>query len=241
MPQVKGNATFLTNLRRQTPELERRVGIDNSDAHIENEAIEERKRKELEQIHLQQHRTLVERMYELTTTKKDCCNYQRMKSIAKETRVERIMDERRKEKEEIFKRITSKDGVNSNNKTTGSGRLMVTAAGMSSIRPQTVGGAPRLAQNGFSQIRIDDSESDSDDDYYGRRYAGLKSTTALKPRTTAHPSRSRRRPKTSHPARSIRQIRQALETEFSSVPKTRQRPKTTLRILRSGSGCRSSD
>lgn len=214
MPQVKGSANWLTNTKQNVGQT--RVAIDNSDAHIENDRIGDDMVKRLDGLHLAAHRSMADRDNDVRMAQNEVQKYSRLRSIIKEKLLDKVLQARRSELKEQRTQTSMK---NAEAPQFGNNFLLIKDQGQRATsarhqRPQT-----RLstATNGFSHIQI---EHDTDDVYYKKpRRARAASTPAVTAAAAddKRPPR-RRRPRTSYnEARSRRQIREALEQEFSKV------------------------
>ena len=79
MPQVKGNASWLTNVRQEVPR--QKVGIDESKPRMKNTRMDSDLDEELDRLHLEQYRRLVDTRFELQDVKEEVDKWQTMQTV----------------------------------------------------------------------------------------------------------------------------------------------------------------
>ena len=97
MPQSKGTATWLTNVRQDAP-LER-VRLDNSRARIENKRIDHEHDQNVEMIWLKHRRNKADMKFELKRAREEADRWRRMRAQLERNRVRSVIDPRRKERQ----------------------------------------------------------------------------------------------------------------------------------------------
>ena len=97
MPQSKGTATWLTNVRQDAP-LER-VRLDNSRARIENKRIDHEHHQKVETIWMKHHRNKADMKYELKRAREEADRWRRMRAQLEKNRVRSAVDSRRKDRQ----------------------------------------------------------------------------------------------------------------------------------------------
>ena len=95
MPQSKGTATWLTNVRQDAP-LER-VRLDNSRAKIENKKIDHEHGKKVEIIRMKYHRSKADIKFELKQAREEADRWRMMRLQLDKNRVRSAVESRRKE------------------------------------------------------------------------------------------------------------------------------------------------
>ena len=95
MPQSKGTATWLTNVRQDAP-LER-VRLDNSRAKIENKKIDHEHRRKVEIIRMKYHRSKADIKFELKQAREEADRWRMMRLQLDKNRVRSAVESRRKE------------------------------------------------------------------------------------------------------------------------------------------------
>lgn len=225
MPQVKGTATWLTNVRQKPPE--ERVRLDYSSPHLENERIEEEKKQELNVIHCQQHRAMADRAYLIKEAKDAVRRYSQMQVLMKHNAVAAFLKKRREEFKKSVENAnkkgdttttTSQDEGVSDKAGTASAKLQVRPSTSTTQRrpkstvrrPWTAHGAPSATFFGTVPTFVETRTMQE----------ALLRTADPKWQTMALPvsngSRKPKRPKTSYKPRSRLEIRQSLMVEFQA-------------------------
>ena len=95
MPQSKGTATWLTNVRQDAP-LER-VRLDNSRAKIENKRIDHEQGRKVEIIRMKYHRSKADIKFELKQAREEADRWRMMRLQLDKNRVRSAVESRRKE------------------------------------------------------------------------------------------------------------------------------------------------
>ena len=95
MPQSKGTATWLTNVRQDAP-LER-VRLDNSRAKIENKRIDHERGRKVEIIRMKYHRSKADIKFELKQAREEADRWRMMRLQLDKNRVRSAVESRRKE------------------------------------------------------------------------------------------------------------------------------------------------
>ncbi len=109
MPQIKGTATWLTNVKREVPS--ENVGIDESDAKIENERIEADLCNNINSLQMKKHRWRADQEFELRMARREAEKWKRMQELVGKNHVLEVMD-RRQEHKSDFSAITTVDKAN---------------------------------------------------------------------------------------------------------------------------------
>ena len=201
MPQVKGQATWLTNVRQKA--VDRRAGIDSSMVKIENGRIEEDMRRTLDHIHLARHRALTEREFDLKETKSTAKNYASIQYLAKENSVEAVVSKRR-----------ATGMAHSAGPTRTAPRPTSEYGGK---RPQT--GMANTGKSSFGPVYIDDDTDEDEGDGEDTDFHGDFHTRGETPKArskTAKSSMPPRCPRQKFVGRSLREIRKSLYEEFTT-------------------------
>ena len=95
MPQSKGTATWLTNVRQDAP-LER-VRLDNSRAKIENKRIGHEHGMKVEIIRMKYHRSKADMKFEIKQAREEADRWRRMRLQLEKNRSRSAVESRRKE------------------------------------------------------------------------------------------------------------------------------------------------
>ena len=95
MPQSKGTATWLTNVRQDAP-LER-VRLDNSSAKIENKKIDHEYGRKVEIIRMKYHRNKADMNFELKQAREEADRWRRMRLQLDKNRARSAVESRRRE------------------------------------------------------------------------------------------------------------------------------------------------
>lgn len=211
MPQIRGSANWLTNLRQEA--RVQSIGIDQSEQHILNNVAEEEMRAQIDQLHIQQHRVLVDTEFELQETRKEVENYGRMQEMAKLTNVDVIM---RKRPSKCSTPVPSEEKL----PISSSNFLLITTG---------VGDEAQSTGKRESSVTKVDSEDEDQGFHQSQSHLLNAAEPARVKRITSSRSRTRR-PRTSYlPGRRTQEIRRAVRSEFTEAPK-KTRPKTSLGI-----------
>ena len=225
MPQVRGAANWLTNVRQPIPN-KRAVYCDDSRARIENGHLDKAVDKKIDTIQQARHRKLADRLFELKQTKQDVKHYERLQTIIQNNNVQKALDKKPTHHHQgTVRQVTIPLNNDSHPKflLVASGSNLVSSNNLH--RPKTTTGT---FQSGFTKVNVD---YDSDDDHYA---------TVHRPRTrTPSPERqtgsqSKLRALTALPRhkqrRSRREILATVEHHDNPRPNTSQalmRPETS--------------